>query len=330
MTIRQHAQRIVAKLDPALREQLNNSPLDALDEAGLRVAELESTEQRERWCDGLSTTAGGIVLYLATPNSRRENFTLLHEYAHTLVETDDDAMIWLADQEDDRAATEQLCNAVASMLLVPEEIIDGIVGRGPVVADHLLQLHRSTKASQPAIAIALARRLGTGGAVVLVDRASATVAHAALVGDLSIWPWKNQVIPTAHPLGRVQPGAHLQTRSWWATPWGERQTYYLDAVATAKRVYAVLATTDIWNIDTFHGGDETPEREIRPSSTRGCRCGYSGVMTGYPCSTCHANFCPKCKHCLCDARDAAAVQCRRCTLSYAPTALVNGLCSDCR
>ncbi len=330
MTIQQHARRIVSKLDPALREELAASPLDGLDQAGLRVAKLEHNDRPGRWCEGLSTTDSGIVLYLATPNSRRENFTLLHEYAHTLVEADDVAMVWLADQADDKASTEQLCNAVASMLLVPPEVIDDIVGPGPVRADHLLQLHRSTEASQSAIAVALARRLGTAGAVVLVDRASAAVAHAALVGELAIWPWKDQAIPDTHPLGRLQPGIHLQTQSWWATPWGERQNYYLDAVATTKRAYAILATTDIWHMDTFHGGDPVPERETRPGSTRACRCGYSGAMIGYPCPTCHANFCPKCNTCLCDARDAAARRCGRCTLFYAPSALVDGLCSDCR
>jgi len=71
------------------------------------------------------------VLYLATPTSRREDFTLLHEYAHTLVEADDDAMTWLADQPDDRAATEQLCNAVASMLLVPAEVIVSVRSTPP-------------------------------------------------------------------------------------------------------------------------------------------------------------------------------------------------------
>ncbi len=331
MTIRGHAQRIVDGLSADLRAELAAAPLDALEKVGLQVAAIHAGAQhRDRWCDGLSATEAGIVLYLATPTSRRENFTVLHEYAHTLVESDDDAMIWLADQPDDRAATEQLCNEVAAFLLIPSSTIDRIIDESPVTAQHLQQLHRQTEASQTAIAVALARRLTTDGAVILVDRSTNTVAHAALVGELAVWPWQQQTVPDAHPLRRIKPGEHLRTRSWWATPWGERQTYYLDATATDKRAYAVLASTDIWHLDVFHGGDQAPERERRPTSARRCMCGYNGPMTGWPCPSCHSNFCPKCQRCLCDARNAADRSCRDCGLTYAPTALVDGLCSECR
>lgn len=331
MTLQDHARRIVTGVPPELRRQLAEAPLDALASVGLQVAEIDPGTEPHRWCDGLSTTEQGLVLYLATPNSRRENFTLLHEYAHTLVDADEEALVWLADQPDDQRITEQLCNAIASMLLVPSETIDSIIGSGPVLAEHLLQLHRETEASQAAIAVALARRLTTEGAVLLVDRTTQTVAHAAIVGELAVWPWKNQQVPDTHPLTRIQPGDHLQTSSWWATPWGDRQPYYLDATASAKRAYAILAMTDLWNIEKFHGGESAPPREWRPTSTRSCPCGYTGPMTGWPCPTCHKHFCPQCKRCLCDVRNAAAVACRgTCGLSYQPTALVGGLCSGCR
>lgn len=79
------------------------------------------------------------------------------------------------------------------------------VGTGPIEAQHLLTLHQKTEASQVVIAIPLARRLGTTGAVILVDRSRHTVAAAALAGDLNVWPWKDQAVPDTHPLRRIEP-----------------------------------------------------------------------------------------------------------------------------
>lgn len=327
MTLRQQAQRIVDALDPQLRACLAADPLDAMIGVGVRVGELEDRSGTRPFCDGLST-ANGIVLYMASPGSRRENFTLLHEYAHLLVADDIDAMIWLADQADVARATEQLCNEVASLLLVPATVIDAIVGDGPIRAEHLQQLHRDTEASQVAIAIALARRLTTAGAVLLIDRANHTVARAVLVGELAIYPSNGQPVPTANPLHRIEPGSHIHQRSWWAAPWGERQGFYLDATASARRAYAVLATTDLWGMEAFHGGEDISQPQARPASVRSCPCGYSGPMRGFPCPDCGRHFCPKCGKCACDARNAAAVRCRKCTLSFAPTALIDGLCSE--
>lgn len=329
MTLRDQAMRMVDSIDARTRAHLAADPLGAMTSVGLRVGELDQREDARPFCDGLSTVTG-IVLYMTSPGSRRENFTLLHEYAHTLVSNDIDAMSWLADQRDIARATEQLCNEVASLLLVPAEVIDTIVGNGPIRAEHLQQLHRDTEASQVAIAISLARRLTADGAIVLIDRASHTVAQAILVGELAIYPTNGQSFPTAHPLQRIEPGAHIHQRSWWAAPWGERQDYYLDATASARRAYAVMATTDLWRMESFHGGDDSPPPRARPASVRACPCGYSGPMRGFPCPNCDLQFCPNCSKCVCDYRNAAAVQCRNCTLSYASTALVNGLCSECR
>jgi hypothetical protein len=329
MTIRQHADRIVNELDLALRERLAASPLEAMTDAGFTIAELEERRDARRFCDGLST-ANGIVLYMASPGSRRENFTLLHEYAHSLVAGDSDAMNWLADQRDVDRTTEQLCNEVASLLLVPAAVVDAIVGDGPIRAEHLQHLHRETEASQVAIAIALARRLTSAGAVMLIDRSSHTVVEAILIGELAIYPSRSQPVPTANPLYRIEPGNHIHQRSWWATPWGNRQEYYIDATASARRAYAVMATTDLWGVESFHGGEDIPERVARQSSFRSCPCGYSGLMYGFPCNTCGKRFCRECGKCECDYRNAAAVRCRKCTLSFAPTALANGLCSACR
>jgi len=328
LTLLEQAERLVQSVGADARAHLARDPMGAMTSAGLRVGELEARQSSRPFCDGLST-ATGIVLYMASPGSRRENFTLLHEYAHSLVDADIDAMSWLADQHDIDRATEQLCNEVASRLLVPAPVIESIVGNGPIRAEHLQQLHRQTEASQVAIAIALARRLNADGAVMLIELATRKLVSAILVGELAIYPANGQSVPAASPLFRIEPGGRIHQRSWWETPWGERQVFYLDATASARRAYAVIATTDIWHMETFHGGDVAPQRQQRARAIRGCQCGYNGVMSGYPCPTCHAFFCPECKRCLCDFRNARAVRCSKCGLSYAPSALTGGVCDEC-
>ena len=83
------------------------------------------------WCDGVSITTAKLVLYRPTGN-RRENFTLAHELAHFLVESDDACLSWLADQRDPGRELEHVCDTIASKLLIPQEVIDLVLdGHAP-------------------------------------------------------------------------------------------------------------------------------------------------------------------------------------------------------
>lgn len=324
---------MVAALSPTVVESLRLAPWESMTGLGLAVSEVPELADRRGaggWCDGLSLTDHGVIFFVPTPHSRRQNFTLLHEYAHNLVDEDDEALNWLADQVEPTQATEQLCDEIAAAILIPPSVLDAIVSAGPVQAQHLLVLHRETEASQVVSAIALSHRLGAAGSIVLIDRADNTVAWAANVGDLRVRPYNRQAIPDPHPLRRLQPGQSLRLESFWATPWGDRQQFYLDAVATARRTYAVLAVTDLWQIARFHAGEDLGEQQSRPVAIRSCPCGYRGRVTGYPCPTCDTVFCPKCGECRCAKRDAKLVRCKRCTISVPARDIQDGRCSECR
>jgi hypothetical protein len=333
MTRRRHVDRIVQALSDDVRAALHRNPKRALADAGVRmqaVDQLTSARGAGGMCDGLSFAGPRTVLYAPTPDSRRENFTLAHEYGHLLVDADDDALSWLADQPQPGVEQERMCDDIAAALLVPDSKLDAIVGAGPITGQHLVELFTHTQASQVVCAIALARRLGCAGAVLLTDRVTNTVVHAALVGSLAVYPRRGQDLPTAHPLRLLQNGARVCRESFWATPWGQRETYYLNAAATTKRTYSVLAVTDLWGSTNFHAPSQEAEVDLRPTDVLSCRCGFTGNVTGWPCDDCGRMFCPRCKNCDCARRAALTERCTCCTVHVARTSLVNGLCSGCR
>lgn len=330
-TRREHARRLVEGIEPAQRAAIASDPIKGIESLGYTVvAEPALTSQRGAGglCDGLSFADHNTVMFSPTPGSKKENFTLLHEVGHILVERDEDTINWLADRDDPDAETERLCEEVAAALVVPDELLDDLVGNGPITGDDLKTLVAGTAASGPACAIALASRLSSG-AVVIVDRATAKVVHSALRGeDLRAYPWRHGDVPPDHPLLALQPGSATTRRSYWADEWNRRQDFYLSAVATEKRVYAVFSTTDLWGVDRFHGGQAIPEKSKAPRTGMRCRCGFTGRATGWPCQTCGKQYCPNCGDCDCQRRDRAQGTCTNC-FCKAPD-LENGVCGACR
>ena len=340
MNATRHAERISAALDPSLRQRIAANPRRALvEDFGLEVSEAPSlADQRGAggWCDGMSFVDHGVVLFTPSEYSRRENFTLTHELAHFLVEHDDDAQDWLADQSDYARDLEALCDLIAARLLLPDEIIRRVLGGAPPQAKHVHELVKASSASEPVCAIALAGRLPCQGAVLIADIGGATVNYASVQapddhGWPLAYPWPGKDIPTAHALRRLGVGGELRERSWWATPWGERQDYYLDAVAGTKRVHAVISVYDLWNVDTFHGGDAPKQTVQRPELIAVCACGFTGKTRGYPCDTCHRPYCPSCKKCRCEAQVARLIECPNpdCYMKVLPHQIQEGRCVNC-
>ncbi len=332
MTRKKHAIRIIQALSPQLRAALHRAPLAAMTSNGLVVRAvklLTSSRGAGGMCDGMSFSEQNTVLYAPT-DSRRQNFTLLHEYAHLLVARDEEAMIWLADRDEPMIELEKLCDDIAAALLIPEDLLNGIVGKDPVTGQHLLDLYLATEASQVACAIALARKLTCTGAILLTDRMTNTVVHAALVDGPSVYPANNQAVPSDHPLARIRPGQHVCRESFWATPWGTRSPYYLNATATAKRTYSILAELDLWGISTLHLNSPEPATATRPRTTVNCPCGFNGTTAGFPCPTCGKPFCPRCQRCGCERRAALTDRCKECFVSVPRRDLVEGVCSNCR
>lgn len=262
-----HALRIVAAIPDEKRAVIGSDPSAGIESLGYRVvAEPALTSERGAggWCDGMSFAEHNTVMYAPTPGSKKESFTLLHEVGHILVEQDDDALIWLADRDDPDVELERLCEEIAAALVVPEDLLDEIVGTGPLTGEDLKTLVARSAASGPACAIALSSRLSSG-AVVIIDRVDAWVLHSALRGEeLKVYPWKDTVVPAGHPLVSLEPSSGTTSKSYWIDKWERRQEYYLSAVATEKRIYAIFSVSDLWGVDRFHGGQAPPERSSAP------------------------------------------------------------------
>lgn len=313
------------------------TPIEVLrSDFGLTVRAVEHLADRRDdggACDGVSFLQDGVVLYAPTPASRRENFTLAHEFGHWLVEHAPDIYDWLADQDEPGRLLETVCDRIAQRLLLPDSATNAVVGPGPIRAHHLFDLYDSTQASRPVCAIALAKHLPGLGAVTIIDRLAGTVAHASVNphperGWPTIFPWRDQRLNTTHPLLRLPAGLSTSRLMSWHTPWGTHADFYIDAVADDKRVVAVFSDSDLWGIEQFHPGLER-DFEARPLLDGHC-CGSSFQRRGYPCSECQQPFCPQCGDCRCDRDAKRELTCTNCFQLFLPHLVVDGQCVDCR
>lgn len=319
------------------RIELARRPKTAITEMfGLRV---EATEhlalQHDNGgaCDGATFLDDGVLLFAPTPHSKRENFTVLHELGHWLVEQREDILIWVADQEEDEKILETICDRIAQKLLVHPSEIQQIIGDGPIKAHHILELSKKSSASRPASAIALSQQLRSLGALVVIDSFTLAVTSSSVHPDpLRGWPkvipWPGQSVSAGHPLANLESGESSTARMTWESPWGQREHFYVDAYADDKRIYAVFSDTDLWDATDFHPNADR-EYDGRLQLTGYC-CGTTFTNRGYPCSTCRQPYCSECGRCKCDQELARNRTCPNCFISRPGHLFVDDLCHECR
>lgn len=332
MTTGSHARRLVAALDDEVRLDIASDPLSAIEvHFGLTVTPAASFAERGAggWCDGMSETKAGIILYRRTP-SRRENFTLVHELAHHLVDDDEDCPSWLADQPDPPRLLEEVCDHIASDLLIAPEIMGRALDGRPPSAQTIAALHESTRASRTACAIAVAKKLPCDGFVLLTERGTNEVFAAARTRDTRPYAWRGHPIPAAHPLRWDVPPTF--TKTWWQMPaTSDRRDFYMSTTDIGGYTCAVFAENDLWDVERLH--TYTPVEPDRGNDAElRCPCGYTGTTRWWPCPECGVPTCPRCKECECArrARREARGVCDGCTASVRAHLLVDGLCDDCR
>lgn len=122
------------------------------------------------------------VLLSAGQSRGRAAFSLLHEYAHHLLEQVTDAQVVLFQAgAAAHSLEERMCDAFASSILIPTAEVDAALSEG-VTAEAVASLIRTSAASKEATAVAAAARLTEPGYVMLL-RNDATVAFAARSRD---------------------------------------------------------------------------------------------------------------------------------------------------
>lgn len=335
MNLDRAASVALAQLDSDARRSFASDPLATLRGLGLTVEAVEvlpDSREAAGICDGSSYIQDRVILYRSSRGSRRENFTLGHELGHYLVDQNVEIMDWLADQPNPMQQLEAICDRVAQSLLLPDELVMAHL-EGPVRAGSVTTLFDHTRASRPACAIAIAQRLRGLGAVVIFEHGSERVQFSSVHPDPhegwpEVFPWKGQLIPAGHPLKTFTEGASLTRHSFWETPWGRRAEYYIDAISDGRRVFAVFADTDLWDVEKLH---LSPRREFseRPVREVTC-CGSTREVRGYPCPECGGGYCPDCRRCRCERSSDRERLCEGCFMSYLPHLLAQGRCESCR
>ena len=305
---RRWADRLVGSLDPAVREALAREPKSAIEaHLGLRVIENDALGERGNggWCDGLSIIDEGVIFYAPTSNSKRQNFTLGHEVAHYLVDADTDeaTLDWVADLPDGAQVIEQVCNLVASRLLVPESLVGAVLADFGYGGSAVAELFEKSKASREVCAIALSERLPCDGFVALVNRDDHRVTFASRAHEGRPYPCRGDAVPAGHPLLGIGDGDTAAAESWWPWPDGGRQTFYQHAFRDGRWVYAVLSANDRWQVTQFHPAPAERLTTTFPERAISCPCGYTGMARGFPCPTCHEISCPECHDCDCDRKE---------------------------
>lgn len=337
MNLDQCVDLAMTAIPKAVQQGFLSGPVEAI-QSGLplsvtEAAHLADSREGGGACEGVSFLDDGVLLYAPTPDSRRENFTIAHELGHWAVAQTPEVYDWLADEADPLRMLETVCDGVAARLLLPGSVVGSIVGVGPVRARHLLALFDATSASRPACAIALAGFLSGMGAVAIIERFTRKIIHSSVRPDPArgwprVFPWPGQLLATTHPLLQIGSSQSRTRRLAWETPWKTSADFYVDAIGDDRRVYAVFAANDLWEVDTFHPIDDR-DFDARPSVTGHC-CGIEFQTRGYPCSECGKPFCPTCKLCRCDRDTRRESRCSGCTMNFLPHLLVAGLCEECR
>ena len=168
---RDHARRLIDQLAETTRVALADAPLVALEDLGY-VVQLRPESGIVGGCTVSGSYQPGPPPTITIVESRSQGrlyFTGLHELGHRLVAADDPLQDAFAEQPDkDKKLEEDVCDAVAGELLLPDEIVDRYIGaRGPT-ANAAISLFHDQKASREACCVRAAQRIAGPGHVMLL------------------------------------------------------------------------------------------------------------------------------------------------------------------
>lgn len=292
---RDHARRLVAQLDEPTRRALAKAPLVALEDLGY-VVQLRPESGIAGGCTVSGSYQPGpppTITIVESPSQGRQYFTGLHELGHRLVAADDPLQDAFAEQPDkDRKLEEDVCDAVAGDLLLPDDIVDRYIGaRGPT-ANAVISLFHDRKASREACCVRAAQRIAGPGHVMLLNDGIA------------------RFTATANTPYRVRRGTPQfdgdDTVAWAAGGRGEGRVryasgamsspFFVDAVPDGEYVFAVfMESAPAWsgglNVAAGVSVNEWGQLEVDDTVEASCpHCEVDFQAMGAPCPTCKAYF----------------------------------------
>jgi len=203
------ARQLAVMLCDEERTAVAAAPRTFLEGHGIRVTPLSDLPSSELCaCDGVFFP-GPIpnIAYASTPGSRRESFTLVHEFGHYLVRRNDEVLSALHDLDDDagRIAEERVCHAFAGQILVPDQVVTQVLEGKHPEAHHLRQLVAASSGSLEACAVRLAEHLPANGYVVIANPVHRCIGFAS-PSPTAAYRWgRHTLLPRQHPLCVLTP-----------------------------------------------------------------------------------------------------------------------------
>jgi uncharacterized protein DUF955 len=147
------------------------------------------------------------IIYANDVHEDRARFTIIHELGHHLLATVaatllDDLDTLGGSAEGAIQAEESVCHRLAGNLLVPDDLLAGVIGDDRVVPQHVVTIHKHGAASWEAVAVRVAEAMPIAGAVILL-RDGATVSFCAASSRMgSAWWPRDSVLDPDGPLAR--------------------------------------------------------------------------------------------------------------------------------
>lgn len=266
------------------------------------------------------------IFYANDVSARRAHFTILHELGHHLLQTISSHLLDDIDQisssPSEAISTEELiCHNFAGRILVPEELLDNIVGTGLVRPEHIRDVHDLGSASWEAVAIRISGKMRHRGAIILIrDRVTISFcAPSPLMGWLG-WRRGSQV-ETNGPLSR----AILENQNEEVDTYRFGLSYAQSMTCQSAMIREGFAVAVLGELPSDRGNsvsETTWEREVQFCKS----CMIVERIVGW-CDNCRGQFCPDCGECGCTIQVRNPV-CRSCHM-YKPHRRGSDVCRDC-
>ncbi|HEU5001167.1 MAG TPA: ImmA/IrrE family metallo-endopeptidase [Actinomycetota bacterium] len=269
------------------------------------------------------------IFYSTNASDGRIRFTLLHELGHHLLQTsaagllDDIDVIAGARGGEAVRIEETICHQFAGRLLVPDELLEEVVGQGPLLPEHIIEMRTRSHASWEALVVRAADRLARSGAVVLL-REPGTVGFASARGlDVLVWPRGSGLDPQG-PLSRAfgRPQRAVPDVYGFGLPFS-CQLFCDTAYSEEGIAVGVLSRKP------SNGGLSILQELPKPWEQQNQACHWcNGERTEGWCENCSGPYCETCGNCGCSTLTTLSKVCPVCHMQT-PFRVGATCCRDC-
>ncbi|MGH2732282.1 MAG: ImmA/IrrE family metallo-endopeptidase [Actinomycetota bacterium] len=322
------ARRLVEKLDQGTCDALRTNPLASIPPAfGIEVRlRAESSSAGTCSVDGSYFDQPPRISVALSASHGRRYFTALHELGHYLQRNDLEIMDALVADDDPWDLEEEVCDVFAAEVLLPPELVGGIIGDAGPTAQEVARLFRQSQASREACCVRAAQRIRGSGYVML-----GTPEGLALFTANHNVPYRvarrtpqgaDHLVARAGRMGSARGESRICYASGTLSP-----PYHADAVRDADYIFAVFVSDrPPWGGLSILSSDPGPVGY----ETTCARCGDDFEGFGLPCSRCGDWVCPHCNRCSCNDGLYERV-CQRCNLRkhVAQFEARSEICRDC-